>query len=178
VVDELVAKTAFDAEIAFVYRCAVIGGNPYYLAILHVEIEIASSTAIGACCLDLLYSMSATFTQRWPFYKSTDWTGRYALSAKDAVIRVFGYTESGVRDSRKTPSDQVDSSFCHYLMADSDATSAKYAFVWIEIDQRVIVVYRQVSADARNRIRLNFVEIGEVLKVTVAAFSHSMQSLG
>jgi hypothetical protein len=45
-------------------------------------------------------------------------------------------------------------------MADSDATSAKDAFIWIEIDERVIVAYRQVSASARNRIRLNFVEIG------------------
>ena len=166
--DELVAETAFDAEIAAVNWRAVIGGYPNDFAVLHVEIEIASSTTICAGRLDLLYPISAAFAHRRFFYKGSYGAGRYALAAEDAVFRILGFAESGVRDGRKAPSDQIDSPFSYDLMAYPDAPSAEYAFVRIEIYEWIIVAHREVSWSPGKLFRLNVIEIGEFLKVANA----------
>jgi hypothetical protein len=48
-------------------------------------------------------------------------------------------------------------------MTNPNATATEDAFVRIEINEGIIVAYGQVSASARNRFGLNFIEIGEFL---------------
>jgi len=164
-VDEFITETPFDAEIALIDRRAVIRGHANYLTVFHIEIEIASRTAVGASRLNLFYAIRAAFAHRRLLYKGAYGAGRYALSAEDAVIRVFGYTEGGVRDGCKSPSDQIYGPFSNDLMAYPDAPSAENAFVRIEIYEWIIVAHGEVSGYPGKLIRLNFIEIGEFLEV-------------
>jgi hypothetical protein len=166
--DKLVAETAFNAEIAAVDRRTVIGSYPNDFAVLYVEIEIATSPAICAGRLDLLYAISAAFAHRRFFHKGAYGAGRYALTAEDAVFRILGLAESRVRDGRKAPSDQIDSPFSHDLMAYPDAPSAEDAFVRIEIYEWIIIAHREVSWSPGKLFRLDVIEIGEFLKVANA----------
>jgi len=177
-VDVVDAETAFDAQVAAVYRAARVGGDADDLAVFHVQVEVAAGAAEGAGGADFRNFPLPSLAEHGFFGQCAGRAHRHAGAAGHADRIGERLVHCGGHLGPEAAIREVYDRAALFFLAGPQAFAAQDAFVHVAHDEDVIVFQIVVLGVAAESARFDIVEIGVVLKFAVACLVAGKAVLG